>query len=398
MPKISIITPAYNAAATIGRTIASVQAQTFADWEHIIIDDGSTDDTRAVVDAARDSRLRYYYQSNQGPGEARNHGIRASHGEYLIFLDAGDWWDDQCLLTLLSRLEECGPGWASHCDWAYADSEGNIGKTHSSAFAAGEGLHTLLLYNPMAIHTVLIPRRAVTIAGGFAREGMLEDWHLWLRLARAGYCFTHAAALLAYYHWQPGSRSRNVEQRKAERLATLDEFWDGVDPIDPLQSIRGESYGAAHVDMCVSYFGQGEALSALTEFDAAVAHHRPVMAAVDTYYRIAYAEQSAHGQATGQLQESLNEAIAISRMEQLLAHIDENYSRDEARAAYRAAHTALGLAYYHERRHAPARGYLWSTVRKDPMAIFDRTVEGTLVRTLLPMGLLDNVRKRRRVE
>jgi len=389
VPKISVITPAYNAAATIGRTIASVQAQTFGDWEHIIIDDGSTDDTRAAVDAVRDTRLRYYYQTNQGPGEARNHGIRVSQGKYLIFLDAGDWWDNQCLATLLSRLEECGPGWASHCDWAYADNEGNVGKPHSSAFAAGEGLHTLLLYNPMAIHTVLIPRRAITAAGGFAREGMLEDWHLWLRLARTGYRFTHAPVLLAYYHRQPGSRSCNVELRKTERLATLDEFWAGVDSTDPLQSIRGESYGTAHVDMCVSYFGQGDVSTALTEFDAAVAHNKPVMATIDAYYRIAYAEQSAHGRATEQLGEDLDELTAAWRMNRLLAHIDQHYPSEEAGAAHRAAHAALGLACYNEGRYAAARTHLISAMSIEPRAIVDPVLFGTLAKTFIPDRLLD---------
>lgn len=397
MPHISVITPAYNAAATIGRTIASVQAQTFADWEHIIIDDGSSDDTRAVIDATRDSRLRYYYQPNRGPGEARNHGLRISHGEYVIFLDAGDWWSEVCLEILTARLQDKGPGTISHGDWAYADSQGNVGRTQSSAFSAGEGLQTLLRFNPLAIHTALVPRQAVVDVGGFAPWGMLEDWHLWLQLARAGYRFVHAPALVAYYHWQPDSRSRNIDRRKSERLATLDEFWATLDPGHPLQSIRGQSYATAYIDLCVSRFGQGDDGQALAEFDAAVAAYRPVIEQIDTYYRVAYAEQSAHEGTTEQLRETLDATAAGRRIDQLLDHIHRHYSPDETRHASRAAHAALGLAHYHERRHAPARSHLMSAVRADPSAILDLDVGGTLAKTLMPAKWLDRVRERRTV-
>ena len=395
-PQVSVITPAYNAAVTIGRTIASVQAQTFHDWEHIIIDDGSTDDTRAAVDAARDSRLRYTYQPNQGPAEARNHGIRVSHGDQVIFLDADDGWDERCLERLQARSKAESPGAITHGDWAYIDSEGHIGRTRCTAFAAGDSLNTLLLGNPMAIHSVLAPRQAIIDVGGFATSGMLEDWHLWLRLARAGHHFVHTPALVAYYFWQPGSRSRNIERRKSERLATLDEIWATVGVADPLQSIREPSYATAYIDLCVSRFGQGDDVEALAEFDAAVARHRPVMEQIDTYYRIAYAEQSAHEGATEQLRETLDQEAAGRRIDRLLDHIREHYSAAEARTARRAAYAALGMAHYHERRHAPARAYLWSAVRSNPAALLDRTVGGTLARALMPVRLLDSVRERRR--
>lgn len=89
MPKASIIIPTYNRADTIRRAIKSVQAQTFADWELIVVDDGSTDNTASIIEGL-DPRMTVISQKNRGFGEARNAGIRASTGKYLAFLDSDD--------------------------------------------------------------------------------------------------------------------------------------------------------------------------------------------------------------------------------------------------------------------------------------------------------------------
>lgn len=90
MPFFSIIIPAYNRAHTIGRTLESVLQQTFAQFEVVVVDDGSADDTKSVVAAFNDSRIRYVYQHNQGVCVARNTGADEAIGKYLIFLDSDD--------------------------------------------------------------------------------------------------------------------------------------------------------------------------------------------------------------------------------------------------------------------------------------------------------------------
>ena len=89
MPRASVIVPTYNRADTIRRAVESVQLQTFSDWELIVVDDGSTDDTLSVVDNL-EPRLKLIHQENRGFAEARNAGIRASTGQYLAFLDSDD--------------------------------------------------------------------------------------------------------------------------------------------------------------------------------------------------------------------------------------------------------------------------------------------------------------------
>lgn len=104
-PAVSIVVPVYNAAPFLRDCVDSVFAQTFADWELILVDDGSADDSRAVCDgyAARDARIRVTSQGNRGPAAARNAGVRLAGGRYVMFLDADDRLFDHALATLIAE-------------------------------------------------------------------------------------------------------------------------------------------------------------------------------------------------------------------------------------------------------------------------------------------------------
>lgn len=90
MPFFSIITPTFNRAHLLGKMIASVLAQTYTDFEFILVDDGSTDDTKQLVDSYVDDRIRYLYQENGERGKARNTGVKSAKGAYVFFLDSDD--------------------------------------------------------------------------------------------------------------------------------------------------------------------------------------------------------------------------------------------------------------------------------------------------------------------
>lgn len=105
MLKVSIITPTYQRAATLPRALSSALAQTFRDFELIVVDDGSTDDTRSVVEAINDTRIHYHYQPNQGPAVARNTGIHHATGAYVALLDADDAWHSSKLEQQIALLD-----------------------------------------------------------------------------------------------------------------------------------------------------------------------------------------------------------------------------------------------------------------------------------------------------
>ncbi len=115
VPRVSIIIPTYNRADMVVEAISSVLSQTERDVEVLVVDDGSTDDTRSAVAALGDARVRYFYKDNGGPAAARNYGLAKVTGQYLAFLDSDDLWPQTYLDTMISRLErrpECGAAYS----------------------------------------------------------------------------------------------------------------------------------------------------------------------------------------------------------------------------------------------------------------------------------------------
>lgn len=105
MPKVSVIIPTYNLCNMVGETINSVLQQTEPDLEVIVVDDGSTDNTRGVVEGIKDNRVKYFYKDNAGTPSAYNYGFSKVKGQYIAFLDHDDLWPENYLQVMLSRLE-----------------------------------------------------------------------------------------------------------------------------------------------------------------------------------------------------------------------------------------------------------------------------------------------------
>jgi len=117
-PEVSVVLPTFNRATFLEEAFDSIRSQTLADWELIVVDDGSTDDTRHVVEelASTDARpVRYVFQENQGPAAARNAGIDLARGRYVAFFDSDDLWLPLHLAACVAALES-----NPDVDWAYA--------------------------------------------------------------------------------------------------------------------------------------------------------------------------------------------------------------------------------------------------------------------------------------
>ncbi len=117
-PKVSVVIPTYNRAGTVPRAIESVLAQTVADLEVIVVDDGSSDDTGKVLGEMFGDRIGYYPQTNQGASVARNKGVEQARGEWIAFLDSDDLWEKEKLEWQFKALEQFGP----QCGGCYTDT------------------------------------------------------------------------------------------------------------------------------------------------------------------------------------------------------------------------------------------------------------------------------------
>jgi glycosyltransferase involved in cell wall biosynthesis len=222
-PKVSVVVPAYNAAAFVRRAVDSVLAQTWADRELLVVDDGSRDGTRDVL-AGYGDRVRVLAQTNAGPAAARNHGLREARGRYVAFLDADDWWLPSKLerqVALLDTRPDMGfcstatrvmtDNGAPAGDWPCAAIDGSLLETLFVRSAAVSG----------STSGVLARRELVLEAGGFDESLRgFEDPDLWIRLAaRAGYaCIPEPLTVVVR---TPGSVSSHLPRMRAATLASF---------------------------------------------------------------------------------------------------------------------------------------------------------------------------------
>jgi hypothetical protein len=193
--KISVIIPLYNKAHSIRRTLDSVAAQTRADYEVIVVDDGSTDGGGALVAEGADPRVRLIVQKNAGPGAARNMGLGEAAGEYVAFLDADDEWLPRYLERSVALLEGHGPGVAAVSSGYFEHPSGRSmeplwrrrgladGPRRLDASTPALGAVYLLAY--MSPWSTVARAAVVRRWGGFFAEfrcTYAEDSYLWLKV------------------------------------------------------------------------------------------------------------------------------------------------------------------------------------------------------------------------
>ncbi|QDA59340.1 glycosyltransferase family 2 protein [Hymenobacter jejuensis] len=176
-PYFSVVIPTYNRASFIPATLDSVLAQQFADFEVLIVDDGSTDDTAAVVKRYTDPRLLYLPKANGERGAARNYGFAKARGEYVLFLDSDDRFLPQHLATLHQKIQETGKPNFIACKYNF-DRNGVLADSDVSGLAEGNyGLDFFIQGNSLACNICV--RRANTALKLFEEERRfagVEDW------------------------------------------------------------------------------------------------------------------------------------------------------------------------------------------------------------------------------
>jgi GT2 family glycosyltransferase len=220
---VSIITPAWNAAACIGETIASVLAQTFADWEWLIVDDGSSDETVRIVraHAERDPRITLIQQPNAGPSAARNRAMREATGRWFAFLDSDDVWQPGFLAAQL-RVFDAHPDTDLVTATAW-NRGGPFDGRPTRALVPGRPLLTLeeMILDETSVFIMTVFRRQVFEAiGGFDEsQWTSEDYDFWLRAAEAGFTFRTNPEPLGWYRIRGESLSRQ-RTRMLEGLLT----------------------------------------------------------------------------------------------------------------------------------------------------------------------------------
>lgn len=227
MPAVSVIIPTYNRAAMVMEAIESVLAQSYADRELIVVDDGSTDDTEAAV-AAFLPQFTYVYQEHQGVSAARNRGAAIARGEYLAFLDSDDLWLKDKLLRQMQFMESHPEALICYSDeiWIRRGVRVNPMKKHRK--------YSGMIFPYCLPLCIISPSSALFTRGLFEEAGMFdetlavcEDYDLWLRIAARHPIYLVDEPLIVKRggHDDQLSRSRTGQDRY--RIAAIEKLLQG---------------------------------------------------------------------------------------------------------------------------------------------------------------------------
>ena len=220
----SVIIPLYNKAPYVAKAIGSVLSQTFTDYELIVVDDGSKDDSAEIAAKAIEGKAncRMIRQENAGVSVARNNGVAASQGECLCFLDADDWWEPAFLEEMAKFVEEYPDAGIYGTNYTIVNETKR--KTRVADIGVEEGFekgyinyckaYSQTMYMPLWTGAVCIPRKVFDETGGFPKGIKLgEDFLLWIRIALK-YKVAFLNKPLAYYNQDVDAANRGVHDKK----------------------------------------------------------------------------------------------------------------------------------------------------------------------------------------
>jgi glycosyltransferase involved in cell wall biosynthesis len=394
--QVSIIIPSYNHAQYVGDAIRSVLAQTCDNVEIIVVDDGSTDNTRQVVGEFGEA-VRYIWQENQGLSGARNTGICAARGEFIGVLDADDLYEPEFVATLTAVLQARPDAAAVYCAYQYIDADNSLLPQQANRTVPPEQLHHTLLGGNFLVPLCLLVRKcAYKQAGLFDKTFQgCADWDMWLRLAQS-YKIVGLDKPLVRYRTLTNSMSSDPAYMLADRLRVLQKHL----PLQAAQpsaedSHRQEAYGHAYLIAAVEYLQKRDTDRA---YDCLrnLARVGPLMLTrLETFYELALGDQPKGYRGNfASLDLNRSEHIMTTLLSRLFA--EDADAAMYHRMAYAQTHYAFGLLYYGAWQSGQARYHLWRSFVNGPQQMADRQWRNTFLRLLLPSRLMQALRARRR--
>lgn len=245
-PLVSIIMPCFNSEKTIGESIQNLLDQSYSNWELIIIDDGSTDQSKEVIQSFKDKRIRYQYQENSGPSKARNTGLNLARGKYISFLDSDDLYQMDRIRLLVTYLE-ANP----HMDLV-ASNFGRINEKGKLIFSSVGRTQQLFLPQvivscPFTSNSFIVKKDILDKTGGFdTNYNAGEDWQLYIRMALKGCRMIKLQDVLCYYRSRANSISHNCLLQSSSMIQVVQDTFDNPDIPEYAKSYEKEAKWAVY--------------------------------------------------------------------------------------------------------------------------------------------------------
>lgn len=399
-PLVSIIIPTYNQERYLPFTIRSVMAQTYRNWEVIIVDDGSTDGTSVLAARLVAPNVRYVCQENAGPAVARNAGIQVAQGEYLVFLDADDELSPPFLEISVGVLQKNPSLGGVYCRNYFIDENGTVLPQRGGSIVAPADFQSRLLVGGFfASHAVVVRTGVATEAGLFDPIiGPNEDWDFWLRVAAVCEMQGIPEFLVSYRVYSRessmSSRSSNVSGAHESGIRILDRHF-GPSDANPVtwSDPRRRAYGSSFRTTAYRYMGQSLPDEAWRHLEMAVSIWPDLLGELDTFFEMALGDQPRGYRGEARLVNiDANGAEMLRRMDALFASADPPVLALKG-PAYGNAYLALAMLSDQAGDWSAARRYIRQAVRAYPALLRDRSVARRLVKLSLGQRMVNGLRR-----
>jgi glycosyltransferase involved in cell wall biosynthesis len=395
-PRVSIVVPNYNQGRYVCDAIQSALGQTYRSFEVIVVDDGSTDNSREVV-AQFGDQVRYIWQENQGLAGARNTGIRAAKGDLIGLLDSDDQWLPVFLETMLSLSDQYPEATVYYCRARGMNNDGHdLPQVFGGPIISPEGIYQALVRaNFLIPSTILTRRRAIMSAGLFDPTLRLcEDWDLWLRLLPKA-TFVGTSECMARYRVHNTSLSTDVTGNQQTVQAVIEKrFGPNDGQFLKWSSDKRRAYGGVfRYHLLTSVQRQKDWKAAALHLRRALEVDPTLATDLDLFYELALGSQPPGYRGTSHdldIEENaqrvgglLKAAFDLPREPNLLKF---------RRQVYGTAQCALALAAYNAGQRSISRRLLIKALRSRPDLWRNRLVVGDLAKSLLSQRAFDRIK------
>lgn len=391
---VSIIVPAYNHAVYLTFTLQSILAQTYTNWEAIVVDDESTDNTSEVVAQFADPRIRYIWQKNLGMAGARNTGIHAARGEFISFLDDDDMWYPDYLSSVTTKLLEYPDAGACYTGSQMVDSDGlPLYQQNTKVVLPVQMFDSLIERGFFPPCSVTVRRTCFENLGVFDQNLQgYADWDMWLRIVQE-YQFIGVPQVLVKYRIHSGGLSSNIQHMFTDNLKAVEKHFgpqEGL--IQSWPALRRRAYGYAYLTAALGYIAENETDEGWRYLTQAVILYPAILQRLDTFYELALGNQArgCRGQ-VDLLDIQANGTDMLGRLDGLLTSAlpDAQAMRGPA---FGNAYLALAMLSDQDGQWGEARRYLLRAIQYQPALLRQTSVIRRLAKLLLGSRLTAQLR------
>ena len=394
-PTVSIIIPNYNHARYVSDAIQSVLHQAYPDYEIIVVDDGSKDNSREIINGFGD-RVRAIFQHNQGLSAARNTGITAAQGKYIGVLDADDLYEPDFLATLVPLLESQPDAGGIYCGYRFVDDANTPLPQVEARDVPPEKLFWALVDGNFLVPESMFVRKECYDRVGLFDPSLraLEDLDMWLRITKQ-FKVIHTTKVLTRHRILAGSMSTDPTRQYQNRLSVVKKHFGAEPGPRGVWSVdQRRAYGRAYLTSAVEYLQVHNEARAFDCVYSMVSADPDLLSRMETFYELGCGDQPKGYRGEFASVDVEQNYQVVMHLLNRLTHAHELHSvRAYRRSAYANAHYAFGLLAYGQDKNQAARRFFFGAVRYQPGLLFDRTLAGFLLRSLIGPKLIHRLKQ-----